>query len=251
MTRACDVLVLGAGPAGAATALHLARAGFDVVLADQKAFPRDKPCGEFLGPACRPYLAELGVDAALLAAGTRLVHGMRLHGEGRRAAGRFAALRGAPHAEAGYAVRREVLDLHLLQAARARPEVRWLERHTFRMLQRDARGQVTGAVLRDADRRDVPVAARFVVGADGVRSHAARQLGWQRRTAWLDRMALIGASAASRPTRSPRSTSSAWTSPVRRERATSIRSQTASEWLIPWRSGSAAFSDSTSTCSSS
>lgn len=40
-----DVLVAGAGPAGSATALHLARAGARVVLADKARFPRDKPCG--------------------------------------------------------------------------------------------------------------------------------------------------------------------------------------------------------------
>lgn len=40
-----DVLVVGAGPAGSATAIHLARAGVCVLLADGARFPRDKPCG--------------------------------------------------------------------------------------------------------------------------------------------------------------------------------------------------------------
>jgi geranylgeranyl reductase family protein len=40
-----DVLVVGAGPAGSATAIHLARAGASVLLADRARFPRDKPCG--------------------------------------------------------------------------------------------------------------------------------------------------------------------------------------------------------------
>jgi geranylgeranyl reductase family protein len=40
-----DVLVVGAGPAGSATALRLARAGARVLLADRARFPRDKPCG--------------------------------------------------------------------------------------------------------------------------------------------------------------------------------------------------------------
>ncbi len=40
-----DVLVAGAGPAGSATAIHLARAGVRVVLLDRARFPRDKPCG--------------------------------------------------------------------------------------------------------------------------------------------------------------------------------------------------------------
>ena len=40
-----DVLVVGAGPAGSATAIHLARGGARVLLADRARFPRDKPCG--------------------------------------------------------------------------------------------------------------------------------------------------------------------------------------------------------------
>ena len=40
-----DVLVVGAGPAGSATAIHLARAGARVLLVDRARFPRDKPCG--------------------------------------------------------------------------------------------------------------------------------------------------------------------------------------------------------------
>jgi geranylgeranyl reductase family protein len=41
----CDVLVVGAGPAGSATAIHLARGGARVLLVDRARFPRDKPCG--------------------------------------------------------------------------------------------------------------------------------------------------------------------------------------------------------------
>jgi geranylgeranyl reductase family protein len=40
-----DVLIVGAGPAGSATAIHLARGGASVLLADKARFPRDKPCG--------------------------------------------------------------------------------------------------------------------------------------------------------------------------------------------------------------
>ena len=40
-----DVLIVGAGPAGSAAAIHLARGGKSVLLADRARFPRDKPCG--------------------------------------------------------------------------------------------------------------------------------------------------------------------------------------------------------------
>ncbi|MBO0787148.1 MAG: FAD-dependent monooxygenase, partial [Actinobacteria bacterium] len=45
-----DVVVAGAGPAGSAAALVLARAGARVALADKSAFPRDKACGDLIGP---------------------------------------------------------------------------------------------------------------------------------------------------------------------------------------------------------
>ena len=56
-----DVLVVGAGPAGAAVSMLLARQGYRVLLVDRATFPRDKACAEYLSPACTPLLAQLGV----------------------------------------------------------------------------------------------------------------------------------------------------------------------------------------------
>src|SRR4051812_37788503 len=57
----CDVLVVGAGPAGSAAAWTLARGGLDVVLADAQAFPRDKVCGDGLIPDAHHAMRKLGV----------------------------------------------------------------------------------------------------------------------------------------------------------------------------------------------
>ena len=46
LPHTCDVLVVGAGPAGSACAHHLAAAGLDTLLVDQHDFPRDKVCGD-------------------------------------------------------------------------------------------------------------------------------------------------------------------------------------------------------------
>ncbi|MEO5687200.1 MAG: FAD-dependent monooxygenase, partial [Burkholderiaceae bacterium] len=61
LPASCDVLVVGAGPAGSAAAQWLARAGRDVVLVDQHAFPRDKVCGDGLIADALRALGRLGV----------------------------------------------------------------------------------------------------------------------------------------------------------------------------------------------
>ena len=62
----CDVLVVGAGPAGSAAAQWLARAGRDTVLVDAQPFPRDKVCGDGLIPDAHRALERLGVLDAVM-----------------------------------------------------------------------------------------------------------------------------------------------------------------------------------------
>ncbi len=63
-----DLLIAGAGIAGSALAIHLARRGHSVVLVERCSFPREKPCGEGLMPAGVAALERLGIDAAGLGA---------------------------------------------------------------------------------------------------------------------------------------------------------------------------------------
>ena len=62
-----DVVVVGAGPAGATAALMLARAGWSVALVEKAPFPRRKVCGEFISATSLPLLRELGVAETFLA----------------------------------------------------------------------------------------------------------------------------------------------------------------------------------------
>lgn len=59
--EACDVLVVGGGPAGSTCARQLRRAGLDVLVMDKQAFPRDKVCAGWITPA---VIASLELDAA-------------------------------------------------------------------------------------------------------------------------------------------------------------------------------------------
>lgn len=72
LPASCDVLVVGAGPAGSATAIHLAKHGLDVVLVDQHTFPRDKICGDALIPDAHHALKRLGVLKAVMAKARRV-----------------------------------------------------------------------------------------------------------------------------------------------------------------------------------
>jgi geranylgeranyl reductase family protein len=70
----CDVLVIGAGPAGSACAQKLAEAGRDVLLVDQHDFPRDKICGDGLIPDSHAALKRLGVFDEVMAAARHVSH---------------------------------------------------------------------------------------------------------------------------------------------------------------------------------
>lgn len=59
--HSCDAVIVGAGPAGSSLAIRLALAGLHVKLIEQKRFPREKLCGEFISPECLGHFDELGV----------------------------------------------------------------------------------------------------------------------------------------------------------------------------------------------
>ncbi len=181
-----DVLVVGAGPAGAAVSILLARQGYHVLLVDRATFPRDKACAEYLSPACTPLLAQLGVLDAILTAAPQRLQGMRvIDYRGRSCWGRFIQDGQCLY---GLALPRLVLD-HLLveQACREGVELRT----GFWVRQPLLDGQrVCGVSGQQAQYRET-VRARLVIAADGVQSTLARRLGLVQRIHWLQHVAFV------------------------------------------------------------
>jgi menaquinone-9 beta-reductase len=199
-----EVIVVGGGPAGSATAALLARAGHDVVLLDRARFPRPKACAEYLSPATADVLARMGALAAVEAARPERPWGMRLMvGHQPERARRPGAASANPRAEAlvrypdaggerrALCLPREVLDATLLDHARA-CGVRVMEgAHVS-----DAAAGVKGVTLtvrgvESAAAEARTMRARLLIGADGARSIVARCLGVTRRPIWPRRVGFV------------------------------------------------------------
>ena len=170
-TECCDVVVVGAGPAGSVTALELARRGHHVVLLDRRSFPRPKPCGDCLSPAAALVLDSLGLLDAVEALAPARLAGWRIHSPGGDAfaAGFDGAAGSDARVRTSIAVSRERLDDVLLRAA----VDAGVELHApvrVENLLADAEG-VRGVVVAGGH----TIRARLVIGADGLRSVVARR----------------------------------------------------------------------------
>jgi menaquinone-9 beta-reductase len=157
-----DAVVVGAGPAGSIAALVLARAGVRVALVDKAAFPRDKACGDLVGPRGVRLLDELGVTVPASGRETDvLVAGP----SGRRS--RLPAFSGPGYADHALVVPRRALDDSLRAAAIAAGAVPVRARVGAADLA--AGGSVRALVTSGGER----LRADFVIGADGALSKVA------------------------------------------------------------------------------
>ncbi|HMF06916.1 MAG TPA: geranylgeranyl reductase family protein [Methylocella sp.] len=164
-----DVIIAGAGPAGAAAAVHLMRLGASVILLDRMIFPRDKVCGDFVGPSALIELDTLGVSRMDGFARTNIGRSGAIYVAGEELISRsFPAVEGLP--PYGRVIPRFVLDKYILDAAR-KAGVRVMEGC-----------QLTGCVVK-SDAAFVEVngsngrfvlRGRLLIGADGGSSRVAR-----------------------------------------------------------------------------
>ena len=176
---AVDVLVVGGGPAGAATGYWLAQAGHEVTIVERKTFPREKTCGDGLTPRAVRQLADMGLA-------DRLEHFHRFEGLRATAHGRALELPWPPHPEFppyGYVVRRRDLDEFVAENAVKAGANLWQGAEAVAPVV--DRGFVRGAVVRRRDgAAPETVRARYVVVADGANSRFGRALGTFRTREW-------------------------------------------------------------------
>ena len=161
-----DVVIVGGGPAGSASALWCARHGLHVVVLEREVFPRHRP-GETLPPGVEPLFAQLGVAEAIVAAGFTRHSGTWVTWAGPRRFDPFGHDSGGSWY--GFQAPREQLDQFLLGAVSGPNAV---VRQPSRALH----------PLRDHDRvigvatSDGPLFARWVIDAGGGAHWLARLL---------------------------------------------------------------------------
>ncbi|WP_083441232.1 NAD(P)/FAD-dependent oxidoreductase [Nitriliruptor alkaliphilus] len=168
-----DAIVVGARVAGASTAMLLARSGLRVLVVDRDRYGSDTLSTHALMRGGVLQLSRWGLLDELVAAGTPPVHRTVLrYGTTEET----VEVQPGPHVPALFAPRRTVLDRLLVDAAvRAGAEVRF--RTCLTDLLRDDDGRVVGIEARGEDGERWTATAPVTIGADGIRSLVARQVG--------------------------------------------------------------------------
>jgi geranylgeranyl reductase family protein len=182
----CEVLVVGAGPAGSTAATLFARAGFDVILLERARFPRPKACAEYLSPGVREMLTRLQLDSALASAHPLLVPGMDIV-SARGATLRLRYRRDGEHLLA-CTLSRRVLDAALAaHAAGSGADLR----EGWTALEPLLEDQVVRGVRARTTLGERTIRASLTVIADGARSRLAGALGLALLPRWPVRLGLV------------------------------------------------------------
>ena len=166
-----DVAIVGAGPAGAAAAYHFTRAGFRVVLIDQRRFPRDKVCGDFVGPAALAELDGLRLSSQPTFGDANKIRNGALYLNGDKVVERpFPHIQGLR--DHGLCIPRMLLDNAIVQAAIA-SGARLIEESRVTGYETNAAGVTLFHQGSGGQKR---LRTRLLIGADGSSSLISRIL---------------------------------------------------------------------------
>jgi len=185
-TRTLDLLVVGAGPAGLASAIAAARQGLQVEVIDAMKPPIDKACGEGLMPSALAALATFGLDLTgnLSQSESALLRGIRYIGQPStsHASSRNTVIEATFLGGPGHGIRRTVLHQLLLDRA-ASLGIRFQWETVVQSL-----AQQNDSVQLSTNRRSFN--AHYLVGADGHCSRIANWANLSRSTIYSTRIGL-------------------------------------------------------------
>jgi len=169
-----DVIVVGAGPAGATTATLLAQKGLDVLLLDRAQFPRDKTCGDAVPSGAIETLGKLGMADKIAQAVSRgelypLEQMYLASPKGHELVAQFTK---GKNGEASYVAPRLYFDA-LIQQHAIDSGAEFVQAHVTEPVVEN--GRITGVQARISGSTQT-IRAKMVVGADGVTSVITRAM---------------------------------------------------------------------------
>lgn len=164
-----DIAVVGAGPAGSVAAYAAARQGLRVALIDRATFPRDKTCGDGLGPGAVEVIRRLGLDE--VTAGSSPITAVTIYGPSGKRLDSDISRSSPGQAAYGHVIPRLELDNRLLQAALSAGAADFTGLRYLNMAATPERREVE---LRAADGTVRTIGARLVIGADGAYSQVRK-----------------------------------------------------------------------------
>ena len=170
-----DVIIVGAGPGGSATAAHLARSGVKTLLLEKTEFPREKVCGDGLTPRAVKELLELNID--LTTHGWIKNKGLRIIGAGHRLELAWPELSVFPD----YGLVRTRADLDEILAKRAADLGADLHQSTAVTGPVMEEDRIVGVTTKNAAGEERTYRAPIVVAADGNSSRLSLSMGLTKR----------------------------------------------------------------------
>lgn len=166
----CDVLIVGAGPGGAALATELAKDNISVLVIDAQSFPRDKVCGDFVGPVAIAELQQLGIAGLEEFPKANLINRASVYLDGAEIINRpIPRIEGVPFY--GRVIPRITLDQWLFEKAKETGAT-ILENTRLKNFTIDAEG--VAAQIATKGKGERTLRAKIIIGADGSSSTVAR-----------------------------------------------------------------------------